>query len=79
MIYGVERSASPDLVARLVALHKLNGHLTSPEALALLRREGVTHVYIGQRGGPIVLDELLNSPAFELEYQHGAAHVFRLE
>ncbi|MDY7078899.1 MAG: hypothetical protein SXV54_18450 [Chloroflexota bacterium] len=79
MIYVFERSASPDLVARLTSLDQLGGHLTSPEALALLRLEGVTHVYVGQRGGPILPDELLNSPAFELEYQHGEAYVFRFK
>lgn len=77
MTYPIERASVDDLVDRLLALDCLEGHLTSPEALALLRREGITHVYIGQRGGPIVVDELLKSPAFDLEYQKGSAYVFR--
>jgi len=77
MTYPIERSSIDDLVERLLALDRLEGHLTSPKALALLRREGITHVYIGQRGGPIVADELLKSPAFDLEYQKGSAYVFR--
>jgi hypothetical protein len=77
MTYVMERAASPDLVDRLVALDLLDGELTSPQALALLTQEGITHVYIGARGGPIVVDELLRSPAFELEYQNGSAYVFR--
>jgi hypothetical protein len=63
--------------ARLAALDGLGGHLTSPEALDLLRQESITHVYIGQRGGPINVDELLQSPAFALEYHTGSVYVFR--
>jgi hypothetical protein len=77
MVYPSERSAWPDLTERLVALDQLGGHLTSPEALALLRREGITHVYIGQRGGPIVADELLRASSFKLEYQNGSTYVYR--
>jgi hypothetical protein len=58
-------------------LDQLGGHLTSPEALALLQRAGITHVYAGQRGGPIVVEELLRSPAFVLDYQQDAIYVFR--
>jgi hypothetical protein len=79
MTYPRERSNVPGLTERLVTLHRLRGHLTSPEAIALLRREGITHVYVGQRGGPIVVDELLQSPAFDLSYRNGAAHVFQLK
>jgi len=77
MIYGNERSSRPDFVDRLVALDRLGGSLTSPAAVALLQQEGITHVYIGQRGGPISPEDLLASPAFQLEYRSGAAYVFR--
>ncbi|MGD2178270.1 MAG: hypothetical protein PVG71_10655 [Anaerolineae bacterium] len=78
MTYAHERSDVPGLTERLVTLHRLRGHLTSPEAIALLRREGITHVYVGQRGGPIVVDELTQSPAFDLSYRNGSAYVFQL-
>jgi hypothetical protein len=78
LFYTSERASEPDLVERLVTLDRLGGHLASPEALAALQREGVTHVYVGQRGGPIVVSELLNSPAYVLEYQSGSVYVFRL-
>lgn len=77
MTYPRERSSKPDLIDSLVSLHQLQGHLASPEALAFLRREGITHVYIGQRGGPIVVEELLKSPAFDLQYQRGSVYVFQ--
>ncbi len=78
LFYTSERASEPDLVERLVTLDRLGGHLASPEALAALQREEVTHVYVGQRGGPIAVSELLNSPAYALEYQSGSVYVFRL-
>jgi hypothetical protein len=78
MIYSNERSSSPDFADRLAALDRLGGNLTSPEALALLRREGITHVYIGQRGGLISAEELIKSPHFKLVYKNNAVHVFEI-
>jgi hypothetical protein len=78
LFYTSERASEPDLVERLVTLDRLEGHLTSLEALAALKREGVTHVYVGQRSGPIAVGELLASPAFTLEYQSGSVFVFKL-
>jgi hypothetical protein len=77
MTYVTERSISPDPVDGLIAIDHLKGDLTSPEAVGLLQREGITHVYIGQRGGPISPEVLLRSPVFELEYQNGTAYVFQ--
>lgn len=76
VIYSFERSDLPDLNEQLVALDRLEGHLTTPEAMAMLEREGVTYVYIGQRGGPIVAQELLHSQEFKLEFQSGSVYVF---
>ena len=78
MIYTAERAESPDFLERLVAFDRLQGNLTSPEALALLQREGITHVYVGQRSGSIAVEELLKSPNFKLVYQNGAAYVFEV-
>ena len=78
MTYAVEHATTPDFLADLVAVDQLEGHLTSPQALATLRSQGVTHVYVGAHGGPIVVDELQKSPAFEMIYCNGATYVFRL-
>ena len=78
MTYPLERSSTPDLAQNLAALHQLGGDLASPEAVALLRREGITHVYVGHRGGPIAAEDLLASPTFDLRYRHGKAYVFRV-
>jgi hypothetical protein len=79
MIYTAERAAWPDFGERLVAFDRLNGQLTTPEALALLQKEGITHVYVGQRGGPIVAAELLKSSNFKLVYQNRGAYVFAVD
>jgi hypothetical protein len=78
MTYPIERADSADFLSRLVSLHAVRHRLTSPEGLTELRHAGVTYVYIGQKGGPIGVDELLASPAFELVYRSGDAYVFRL-
>jgi hypothetical protein len=72
-----ERSISPNPVDGLIAIDQLKRDLTSPEAVALLQREGITHGYIGQRDGPISPEALQQSPAFEPEYQNGKAYVFQ--
>ncbi len=78
MIYPTERSSQPDFLDRLVALDRLEGRLTSLEAVAEMKRQGITHVFIGQSGGPIVVSELLHSPDFQLDYQSQSTYVFSL-
>jgi hypothetical protein len=79
MHYPVERNQWPDYEPRINALADLGGDLTTPAAIARLRAEGVTHIFIGARGGPIQADPLLASPAFELVYQDGPVYIFRLK
>jgi hypothetical protein len=78
MTYPIERADSADFLSQLVSLHAVRDRLASPEGLAELRQAGVTHVYVGQKGGPIGVDDLLASPAFELVHRSGDAYVFRL-
>lgn len=78
MTYAAERVRWPDYSTRINALADLGGNLATPEAVARLRQEGVTHVYLGARGGPLSLDALLASPDYELVYQHGPVAIFQL-
>ncbi len=78
MIYPVERTAEPDFNKRLVALAEFAPDMTSPAAVELLRNAGITHVFIGQRGGRIDPASLLASPDYALEYQAANTYVFRL-
>jgi hypothetical protein len=78
MTFPIERNAYANFPARVQELAGLSGDLTTPPALAALRAGGVTHVFVGRRGGPIAVDKLLASPAYALEFEDGADYVFRL-
>lgn len=78
MIYSVERVSSPEYLKKVNSLANLGGNLTSDAAMDLLRRAGVTHVYVGARGGPINPTLLLSSPHFKLEYHQDNVYVFSL-
>jgi len=76
--YYIERLNDPTWVDRLCQLDQLNGDITSEAGLALLRAEGITHVYIGDRGGVIQPASLLSSPDFKLIYQDQTVYIFEL-
>jgi hypothetical protein len=48
----------------------------APATLALLRAAGVTHVFIGARGGGLTPEMFVNQPHYRLLYSNGAAWVF---
>jgi len=50
--------------------------LDDPALIARLAREGVTHVYVGARGGRLVPKELDPSPHYQLRYASGPARVY---
>jgi hypothetical protein len=51
---------------------------SAPEALALLREAGVTHVFIGAKGGTLRPEMFIYSPNYHLLYTNGAAWVFEV-
>jgi hypothetical protein len=76
MIYPVERASQPGLNESLVALDSLEGRLTTPQAVAELARQEVTHVFIGELGKKIIVDDLLTSSHFRLLYNQGESYIF---
>ncbi len=78
MTFSIERGATPDLLPQLIALDSLNGQLTTPAAVAALRSAGITHVFVGAKGGNIDVQALLTSPEFEQLYSDAGSYVFRL-
>jgi hypothetical protein len=48
----------------------------SPSTLALLSERGITHVYIGARGGTLRPEMFANSPNYALAFTNGDAYVF---
>jgi len=51
----------------------------APETLALLHAAGVTHVFIGAKGGNLKPEMFVNSPHYKLLYTNGADWVFELK
>jgi hypothetical protein len=78
MTYPIERNLISGYPQQIRRLADLSGDLAAPEALAELRRLGVTHIFIGARGGPIAVDKLLASHHYELQFHDGSTYVFRL-
>lgn len=76
MTFTAEKVSDLTYPDRLRAMERLNSQLTSEEGLEMLDKENITHVYIGERGGPINPAELLNSQYFELVYEDGPVYVF---
>ena len=78
-IYGFgspEYIAWVNNLARVVAGPNLD--LDDEGVLQLLRGRGVTHVYIGARGGNIRPQMLVDSPHWHLVYSNGAVWIFEL-
>jgi len=50
----------------------------SPEFLELLHREGVTHVYVGAKGGALQPQLFLASPNYRTIYESGAVWIFEV-
>ncbi len=78
MTYSMERNIYPDYGQTISALHHLDGNLASPAGLALLERAGVTHIFLGKRGGAIRPENLIESEHFSLVYNKGGVYVFEI-
>jgi hypothetical protein len=63
-----------DLQARLIQIQDP----ADPAALALLREAGVTHVFIGARGGHFTPEMFLGRGPFTLHFTNGAAWIFAM-
>ncbi|MFX1412190.1 MAG: hypothetical protein ACFFA6_17755, partial [Promethearchaeota archaeon] len=44
-----------------------------------LRREGITHIYVGARGGHITPQKLLGVEGYRLVYSRGPVWIFAVE
>jgi hypothetical protein len=71
--------ASPAYQAQVNALQARLSQIkdaADPAALALLREAGVTHVFIGARGGPFTPEMFLGRSPYNLLFTNGAAWIF---
>lgn len=79
LVYAGERGAEPGDIARMERIARaLRGDLGEAATLRLFRESGVTHVYLGARGGPIDERQLAESPAYRRVYTSGGVSVYEL-
>ncbi|MDQ7030666.1 MAG: hypothetical protein Q9O62_13240 [Ardenticatenia bacterium] len=52
--------------------------LDDPRLRAMLRERGVTHIYIGAKGGHMKPENLINSPYTRLIYENAGVYIFEL-
>lgn len=79
LLYGSEQSAP----GYAVSVHQLaqavrDGSAGSPAVLQALRAAGVSHVFVGARGGYLKPEALAALPAYEMLYHQDGAWVFRI-
>jgi len=78
LVYPGERGVTASDVDTIERLARASQEITAPQSISLLRALGVTHVYIGVRGGPIDEASMMRSPDFRLIYNRGGAAIFEL-
>jgi len=78
IIYITERQAQRDLAAEAVTLSEASSAPDAREALRVLKEEGVTHIYIGKRGGNIHPERLLGDPDYQLLYHRDGVWIFEV-
>ncbi len=79
LLYPGERGVSPSSIDEMERVSRASSLAArSSDALAVLRAAGVTHVYLGARGGPIDEAALQQNPAFRRIYQRDAVSIYEL-
>jgi hypothetical protein len=78
MTYGQEASSVADYIAQVngFAREVQDGDLGAAETVQVLKDYGVSHVYVGQKGGTIAVDTLMESAAYELLYHQDRVWIF---
>jgi hypothetical protein len=72
---------SPDYVRRISDLARFVAEtkdVNSAQFLELLEQQGVTHVYLGSRGGPLEPEMFLSSANYRAVYESGAVWIFEV-
>jgi hypothetical protein len=79
LLYPAERGLAPRRIEAIERqVRALQSEPEAPTTLALLRAAGVTHLYIGSRGGPIDERRVRASPAYHPVYRRGGVSIYEL-
>lgn len=77
--YGTERPADPVYPRRVRDLARtIYREVDSPRGRERLLREGVTHIFVGTRGGPIDPERLAQLPWYRVRYQQDGVWIFEV-
>mgnify|MGYP001109296361 CR=1 FL=1 len=82
MLYGSEVSSVPGYLSRVNDFVRAvqSAPLDDPATLRLLRQQGVSHVYVGAKGGPLLsVEELQRSDAYRPVYHQDSIWIFEIE
>jgi Family of unknown function (DUF6541) len=81
MTYGTEASFVSDYLTRVNDLLYAvqSSAIDDPATAQLLRQNGITHVYVGEKGGDLLdVERLRASPLYRLIYQQGQVYIFEI-
>jgi len=79
--YATEASSEPDYVTQINDLVRTvqDSAIDDPATVQFLRQNGVSHVYIGQKGGPLLdVERLQASALYRSVYQQGQVQIFEI-
>ncbi len=80
LTYTTEGSLEPDYAVEVFEFNRTihDSVLDDIETVRLLRENGVSHVYIGEKGGNFQVQSLANSPCYDLAYHENGVWIFEL-
>jgi hypothetical protein len=79
--YAPEASSEPNYVTQINDLVRMvqDSAIDDPATVQFLRQNGVSHVYIGQKGGPLLdVERLQASALYRSIYQQGQVQIFEI-
>jgi hypothetical protein len=77
MIFNIEKFGNPDGLQQLLDFYNLGADITTPEAVDYLQKMNISYVFIGEHGGQIDVNNLLNSKDYFLVYQNNNVYLFK--
>jgi hypothetical protein len=80
--YATETSSVPDYWSRVngIVQRLQDSPLDDPATLQFLEKNGISHVYIGEKGGPLLkVEELQQSSLYQEVYQQDQVWIFEIK
>jgi len=78
MVYGIEAVTPTQSIDQLDEMDILLNEAISQKTLMKMLEIGITHIFIGSKGGKLSVDNLESSSQIQLEYKIGDSYIFRV-